>query len=93
MARVDLSNALKYPLPGDMSAELVEAFNHYDKEGMGWITMQHFHNILHNFGFHQLSKKEQDDELRRNDQDILKRQGVDLAACKVFIGYRWNKGK
>ena len=35
--------------------------------------MTHFRNILHNFGFHRLSKKEIDEELRKHDPDFLKR--------------------
>ena len=53
--------------------------------------MTHFRNILHNFGFHRLSKKEIDEELKKADNDFLKRQGVDFDVCKYVVGYRWNK--
>ena len=47
-----------YSLPGDMLSDLQEAFNHYDKEGAGVINMSHFRNLLHNFGFSKLTKKD-----------------------------------
>ena len=53
--------------------------------------MTHFRNILHNFGFHRLSKKEIDEDLKKADPDFLKRQAVDLEVVKYVVGYRWNK--
>ena len=53
--------------------------------------MIHFRNILHNFGFHRLSKKEIDEELKRADSEFLKRQAVDQQTLKYVVGYRWNK--
>ena len=53
--------------------------------------MSHFRNILHNFGFHRLSKKEIDEDLKRADPDFLKRQAVDFDVVKYVVGYRWNK--
>ena len=50
-ARVDASKLAQYPLPGDIIADLQDAFNFYDKEETGYISMSHFRNILHNFGF------------------------------------------
>ena len=91
LARVDTAVYQKYQLPGDILADLVDAFQYYDKENLGYISMPHFHSILQNFGFRNRSKKETDEELRLNDADILRRQGVDLEALKVFIGYRWVK--
>ena len=67
VSQVDPAKVNAYYLPGDINAELEEAFNYYDKEKMGYITMPHFYNILHNFGFHARQKKEQDEELRKND--------------------------
>ena len=72
-------------------ADLSDAFNFYDKEGNMFISMTHFRNILHNFGFHRLSKKEIDEELKRADSEFLKRQAVDFDAVKFVVGYRWNK--
>ena len=61
------------PLPGDIIADLQDAFAFYDKDDVGYIQMTHFRNILHNFGFHSMSKKEIDDELKRADPEFLKR--------------------
>ena len=52
-------------LPGDMLNDLTEAFAFYDKDNSGYISIAHFRNILHNFGFHRLSKREIDDDMRR----------------------------
>ncbi len=62
-----------FPLPGEILSDLQDAFKHYDKEETGQISITHFRNILHNFGFHKMSKKEIDDELKRNDIDPNKR--------------------
>ena len=73
LARIDSAKINQYSLPGDVLADLSDAFNFYDKQGDGYISMTHFRNILHNFGFHRLSKKEIDEELKRADSDFLKR--------------------
>ena len=56
-----------------MESDLTDAFRFYDKEDMGYVSMPHFKNILHNFGFTYKSAKEQQEELRKNDPEILKR--------------------
>ena len=53
--------------------------------------MTHFRNILHNFGFHKLSRKEIDQELSKDDPDITKRTGVPFPEIKYFVGKRWKK--
>uniref|UniRef100_A0A7S3U5H6 EF-hand domain-containing protein n=1 Tax=Strombidinopsis acuminata TaxID=141414 RepID=A0A7S3U5H6_9SPIT len=75
-----------------MLTDLQDAFAFYDKEGCGYISMTHFRNILHNFGFHRLSKREIDDDLKRADSEMLKRTGVDFETTKYVIAYRWAKG-
>ena len=74
-----------------MESDLTDAFRYYDKEGMDYVSMPHFKNILHNFGFQNKQAKEQQEELRKNDPEIVKRQGVCLPETKFFVGYRWNK--
>ena len=91
IAKVDPARINSYPLPGDMLADLQDAFNFYDKANDGYISMNHFRNILHNYGFHRLSKKEQDEELKKADSDFLKRTAVTFDVVKYVIGYRWNK--
>ena len=39
-----------------------------------------------------MSKKEIDDELKRNDIDPNKRQSVNFDAVRLAVAYRWNKG-
>ena len=91
LARVDLSRASQYPLPGDILADLIDAFQFYDKANEGVISISHFRNILHNFGFHKLTKKEIDEDLKRADSDFLKRNAVDLDVVKYIVAYRWCK--
>ena len=91
-AKIDMTKANQFPVPGDILADLQDAFSFYDKEESGYITMAHFRNILHNFGFHRMTKKEIDDELRRADPEFLKRAAVDFDTVKFVIGYRWAKG-
>ena len=59
-----------------------DAFNFYDKESTGYISLNHFRNILHNFGFNKMSKKEIDDDLRKNDIDPTKRTQVDFDSVR-----------
>ena len=73
LARVDPQRINQINLPGDVLADLQDAFAFYDKSNDGYISMTHFRNILHNFGFHRLSKKEIDEELKKHDSDFLKR--------------------
>ena len=75
-----------------MSSDLQDAFNYYDKQGDGVISMTHFRNILHNFGFHKMSKREIDDELKKADPQFLTRLAIDYDSLKYVVGYRWNKG-
>ena len=75
-----------------MESDLTDAFRFYDKEELGYVSIPHFKNILHNFGFHSKQAKEQQEELRKNDNDIVKRTGVALPETKFFVGYRWGKG-
>ena len=76
-------------LPGDQIYDLTEAFVFYDKEETGFISIPHFRNILHNFGFHRLSKREIDADLIKNDPEFMKRNCVDMGFCKHVIAYRW----
>ncbi len=89
---VDTQKLSMFPLPGEILSDLQDAFKHYDKEETGQISITHFRNILHNFGFHKMSKKEIDDELKRNDIDPNKRQSVSFDAVRLAVAYRWNKG-
>ena len=65
-------------LPAEIQEDLLESFNYYDPTTSGYISMQHFRNILHNFGFSRLTKREQDAELTKHDPEIAKRNCVDI---------------
>ena len=88
-AKADTSKNYSNSLPGDILSDLQQAFSFYDKEETGHIQIQHFRNILHNFGFHKLGKREIDADLNKCDQDFTKRNCVDFAFCKHAVGYRW----
>lgn len=90
--RVDASRLNTFPLSSEIISDLQDAFKYYDKDDTGVISTTHFRNILHNFGFHKMSKKEIDDELKRNDIDPNKRQSFDFDAVRLAVAYRWNKG-
>ena len=52
--------------------------------------MNHFKNILHNFGFHRLSKKEVDEELKRADNQFHTKNYsfVTFNFVKSVVAYR-----
>ena len=79
-------------MPGEILSDLLDAFKFYDKDDTGYISITHFRNILHNFGFNKMSKKEIDDELRKNEFDPNKRTQVDFDTVKLAVAYRWIKG-
>ena len=92
MVKIDPSRLnANHTLPGDVLADLNDAFQFYDKNQEMFISITHFRNILHNFGFHRLSKKEIDEELKKGDPDFLRKQGIDIDAVKFYVGYRWQK--
>ena len=65
-------------MPSDMVNDLSEAFAFYDREETGIISIAHFKNILHNFGFSRLTLKEYNDDLKKLDPEFAKRTGVDF---------------
>ena len=66
VARIDPAKAAAANLPGDMVADLTDAFDFYEKnQGLGVIAIDHFINILKNFGFHKMDKKSTDVELMK----------------------------
>ena len=69
-AKAETSKSQSGNLPGDILADLLEAFNFYDRDQTGFISIPHFKNILHNFGFHRLSKRESDADLQKCDPEF-----------------------
>ena len=91
--RVDAAKLNHYPLSSEILADLTDAFKYYDKEDTGVISTTHFRNILHNFGFHRMTKKEIDEELKgRHDIDPNKRTVFDFDCVRLAVAFRWNKG-
>merc|ERR1712086_437696 len=72
------------PLPSEMIADLTDAFQFYDKENMGYVSIPHFRNILHNFGYHKPAggKKEIDGDLERADFEFKKEIAFNLISSK-----------
>ena len=80
------------PLPTDVMSDLKDAFSYYDKQNSGTISLQQFKSILHNFGFHRMTMKEMEDELKRHDIDIVKSLSFSFEDCKNAVGYKMTKG-
>ena len=57
------------------------------------LECSHFKNILHNFGFHNMSKKEIDEELKRHTIDLNKRKTFDFDIVKQVVTFRLMKSK
>mmetsp|Transcript_19617 Transcript_19617/g.30228 ORF Transcript_19617/g.30228 Transcript_19617/m.30228 type:complete len:111 (-) Transcript_19617:282-614(-) len=90
LVRIDPSRLnANHSLPGDVLADLNDAFQFYDKGPEGYISITHFRNILHNFGFHRLSKKEIDEEMKKGDPDFMKKHAIGFDEVKYYVGYRW----
>ena len=79
-------------LPSEMDSDLVECFNHYKEEGETTIPDYLFRNILQNFGFHKMGPRDIEEELKKSDPEILKRNAVDLTFVRHVVTYHWNKG-
>ena len=78
-------------LPSEMAADLQECFDHY-AEGERTIPDYLFRNILQNFGFHMMGPRDIEEELKKSDPEILKRNAVDFPFVKYVVTYHWNKG-
>ena len=78
-------------LNGDIISDLQDAFQFYDKDDQKCITMVHFRNILTNFGFHNLSPKEVNDEIRKHDPDFIKRTHFQYDFLQYCVAYRYIK--
>ena len=65
-------------LPPDVAADLKECFDHYLEEGEYTIPYQLFKNILQNFGFHRMGPREIEEELKKSDPDLPKRNAFDF---------------
>ena len=81
---------------GQMSSDLVndlqDAFDFYDEKHTGFISIQHFRNIMQNFGYHSIGIRDANDELRKLDQQFSTRNCVDIAFVKEVIAFRQYKG-
>ena len=94
VARLESSKAsLASNLPGDMLQDLTEAFQFYDRDDQGIISIEHFNNILHNFGFHKASKKDKDAEIQKaaNPEDFSTCTGADLSFVRYLVARKWNQ--
>ena len=75
-----------------MMSDLQAAFDFYEKlQGLNVISIDHFINVLKNFGFHKEDKKKTDAECIKVDPDFLKRTGVEFNFLKIVVAHKWNK--
>ena len=69
-------------LPMEILNDLEQCFKHYDTEGLGYINIQLFKNILTNFGFHKMQNhRETEMELMKTDPEYPSRNAVSLRFC------------
>ena len=90
-AVIDNAKTNPPPLPLDILNDLQEGFRFYDKDDTGDISIAHFRNILHNFGFHRHTKRDTDEELKRTDPDFNKRNCVPFNFVKHVVAHRWAR--
>jgi Ca2+-binding EF-hand superfamily protein len=80
-------------MPSDLLTDLTDAFDFYEKHSnLNCISIDHFINILKNFGFHKMDKKSTDAELMKASPDFHKCTGVDFNFVKYVVASRWNRG-
>ena len=79
-------------LPPEMASDLEDCFNHYLEEGEFTIPDHLFRNILQNFGFHRMAPRDIEEELKKSDPEILRRNVMDLKFVRHVVTYHWNKG-
>ena len=75
-----------------MLNDLQECFDFYDKKQEGIISEALFRNILQNFGFHKMTPRDIEDELKRSDPEFHKRNAVDFAFVKHVVAFHWFRG-
>ena len=69
-----------------MLSDLTDAFEYYEKtDNLGVISIEHFKNILTNFGFTKANKKEIDIEITKTYQEYSKATAVDFAFIKFVV--------
>lgn len=92
IATVSKEKAAVVNLPSDIAEDLREGFQYYEtKEEPGIITVAHYRNILHNFGYHRLGKREQDFDSTQADKNFPNCGFVDYEFCQYVIWYRWTR--
>ena len=79
-------------LPAEMASDLEECFNHYLEPMESTIPENLFRNILQNFGFHKMGPRDIEEELRKSDNDYLKRNAMDFSFVRHVVTFHWNKG-
>ena len=78
-------------MSSDLVNDLQDAFEFYDHENKGYISITHFRNIMQNFGYH-MHIRDANEELKKVDSQFLHRNCVDLQFVKEAIAYRMYKG-
>ena len=71
--------------------DLRDAFNYYAKDNR--VTVAHFKNIIHNFGFHNLSKKDMDEELKQISIDLNKQKEFQFEQVALAVTRRLMRNK
>ncbi len=65
-------------MSSDLVNDLQDAFDFYDNENKGLISITHFRNIMQNFGYHSIHIRDANEELKKVDALFIQRNCVDL---------------
>ena len=79
-------------MSSDLVNDLQDAFDFYDNENKGLISITHFRNIMQNFGYHSIHIRDANEELKKVDAQFIQRNCVDLQFVKEAIAFRMYKG-
>ena len=79
-------------MSSDLVNDLQDAFEFYDQEGRGMISIPHFRNIMQNFGYHSMGIRDINEELKKLDSNFASRNCVDLAFVKEVVAFRQYRG-
>ena len=72
-------NSYVHMMSSDLVNDLQDAFDFYDHENKGYISIPHFRNIMQNFGYHSIGIRDANEELKKLDPQFHQsRNCVDL---------------
>ena len=89
---VDGAKSYVSMMSSDLVNDLQDAFDFYDSENKGFISVTLFRNLMLNFGYHSMGIREYNEEVRKLDPQFPQRNVVDLQFAKEVVAFRYHKG-